>query len=363
MANKLNIYACSGIGAAAESRKYDYWLDNTQTVSNTQAVNTLLALINEQNAEIMYLRNIDQAGIIERLNYIDLLSVCLVRAQLHDKDTDGLVRDGMVIGSMVADGLFSYNETDYDKRDNHLDALLAAADELFVSASNLQPSEEFTAWWNEYVIKRNRVGLSKEKQQAVTAALSSGGVGASDYNENKDLAEYLNNASDYFLYTYFTPDQVSVLPRTVKTKKKQQDKIYNYCKGLFVDVYGSQAEMDRIIRTQLIARYGETPEQVCTEIASGLRGAIGFSWAIFLKIMALIVVPIVIAAINAICDACARTNEAKYAAVDKIAIDGGVPNEDDWSGLSTTGSTSLMGGGSLWMWLIGGLGLWWILKK
>ena len=54
MAERLKIYACSGIGESAEPQQkmWDYWTDNTDCVSNTQAVNTLIALINRNYIEV-----------------------------------------------------------------------------------------------------------------------------------------------------------------------------------------------------------------------------------------------------------------------------------------------------------------------
>ena len=46
MSEKLKIYACSGIGSTDPQKPVEYFTDGTSTVSNTQAVNTILARIN-----------------------------------------------------------------------------------------------------------------------------------------------------------------------------------------------------------------------------------------------------------------------------------------------------------------------------
>ena len=74
MANKLKIYACSGIGN--ENVRYTYWLDNTKTVSNTMAVNTLLALINRNNIEILRLVTMTNEQKLANLNDIDVYVLC-----------------------------------------------------------------------------------------------------------------------------------------------------------------------------------------------------------------------------------------------------------------------------------------------
>ena len=60
MSEKLKIYACSGIGET-DKKTSAYWTDGTNSVSNTQAVNTLLAKINLAWAEYTNMRDLSQA--------------------------------------------------------------------------------------------------------------------------------------------------------------------------------------------------------------------------------------------------------------------------------------------------------------
>ena len=83
MANRLKIYACSGIGQT-EQGTWNYWLDNTETVNNTQAVNTLLALINRNYIEVTRLRGMSDADKIANLNDIDVYVLCLTQ-RLNDR--------------------------------------------------------------------------------------------------------------------------------------------------------------------------------------------------------------------------------------------------------------------------------------
>lgn len=363
MADKLKIYACSGIGETPAGRKWEYWTDNTVTVRNTQAVNTLLALINEKYTELAFLRTLTDEQAIKNLNAIDLYVVCLDAAQRLSEQPDQLHLAGVAISVMYSEGAFSSNVLDEAERDRNLDQLITTARQKQAAAGWIKsPDEKFMSWWSQYVDALNKVGLSDEEQEIVTDALDAAkvsGIGASDYNENADLAKYLNNAGEYFMYRYFTEEQLASLPRVFTTKKKQQDKIYNYCKGLFTQTYGTQDAMDRIIRSKIIEQSGDTPENVCATIADSKRKVAGIgviTVAEIITIITSIVVPVVVAIIGAICDAVAKKNADKYAAINQMAIDGGVPNEEDLKGIDYSSlKTSSLGGGNLGMLAAGGV--------
>lgn len=345
MANKLKIYACSGIGDAGEQRGYSYWMDNTNTISNTQAVNTLLSLINLKYSEIQYLRNITDDEINKNLNAIDLYSVSLMYAESMSNNIDGLKHAGQVIGTLYANGLFNYDSIDENERDLHLDEIFDKVSKAMQdNEMPLAPADDFVKWWNSTIIERNKVGLTDRQQSAITEAMKDGKIGAS-WQDNKELAQYLNNAGDYFLYTYFTDEQVNQLPRVFKTKRKQQKKVYNYCLPLFETTSGDKSQMDRIIRAKLVERYGEQPETICQLIVDGKIDVSGIGEAVtvtmvgtitlteFLTILTTIVIPALIAIITAICDAVAKSKASQFAAIDQMAIDGGCPNANDFDGL------------------------------
>jgi hypothetical protein len=71
MPGKLKIYACSGIGDV-QDKAVAYWTDNTRTIDNTQAVNTLLALINRNYIEVARLHGMSPVDKIANLNDIEL---------------------------------------------------------------------------------------------------------------------------------------------------------------------------------------------------------------------------------------------------------------------------------------------------
>ena len=228
-------------------------------------------------------------------------------------------------------------------------------------------SMEFMAWWKENVEDRNTVGLNFGQQQNVRKAMKSAvsGIGVVDesWKQNADLAEYLTRGSEYFLYTYFTDEQIKKLPTVFKAKRSKQLRTYNYCKALFVDVYGSEAEMQEIIRAGIIDYFSVTPEDVCADIVAGKREAKGVGQIATEIIVALIsaAVTVVVAIITAICEAVAKTNVAKYGALDAQIVETSVPDPDDYEGLDM-GSTS-QSGNSWIKYLAIGAGLLLLLKK
>lgn len=327
MSEKLRIYACSGIGAV--KNEYDYWLDNTSTVSNTQAVNSLLAKINLAYTEAMYLQ-LTEEEIAERLDLIDQYSVCLYFAQKYQENSEELYAAGRAIGSMLKSGAFISNSLDNQERDANLDALIARAESM-INGDALERNPEFVDWWQENIIAKNIVGLSQEQQQAVTDALESNSVNG--YEENADLSKYLNNGGLYFLYTYFTKQQLAKLPYVFTRKAKVQNNVYNDCKRAFVGVYGTEAEMKSIIRAGIIKESGDTPENLCKGIYDNFvkQEGVGIIWGATAIVNLILGLATVLASIiGAICAAVAQVKVAEIEQVNVEAAQGACPNESDY---------------------------------
>ena len=369
MASKLKIYACSGIGAV-KSETYNYWTDNTNTLSNTQAVNTLLANINLNLAELENLE-LGREDVIRKLNEIDFYVVCLHAAQSYSDDLEH-AKD--VIGRMIELDLFNCQETENTERDEHLDETLNTFEVwMGIEMPSQYSADGFRTWFDENVISRNVVGLTKQQQAKVESALSQAavsGIGDTELNwqDNKELAEYLTKGSTYFLYTYFTNAQLNSLPdynrRRFTLKKKQQLATYNYCKSLFVGIYGSEKEMQQIIRAGIIGRFKDSPEQVCADIAAGKRNVegIGLATEIIVAIIGA-AVSVTLAIIDAICKAVANSKASQYAAIDEKAIESSCPNEEDYDGLlGESASASSKGGSVLPIILAAGAGLYFLTK-
>lgn len=348
MADKLKIYACSGIGEAQADAPVRYWTDGTNTISNTQAVNTILAKINLLYIQATRLNGLSQKDKIHIYNEIDLLSVALDLLRRYKDDADMMQRAGVVLSVMVHNGDFHFENLDTDQRSDHLDNLITKANDLCNDGMDIH-SEDATVveWWQKNIIARNKVGFNFGEQQKIRKAMKKAvsGIGAVDPNWQKDadLAEYLTKGSEYFLYLYFTDAQLAKLPYVFSKKAKRQLGTYNYCKDLFVGVYGSETEMQDIIRAGIIDYFQETPEQVCDDIIAGKRDASEIGAIAATALVAIIngVFALVTGIIVAICTMVAQTKVAEYQAIDQQAINASTPNGDDFDGLGFGSKTQL----------------------
>lgn len=333
----LKIYACSGIGETEDIR---YWSDNTDIAANTQAVNTLLSLINLTYAEATCLR-IPESEKIDKLNKIDLYTVSLQAAYKYKDDPVALHRAGEIIGTMVKEGLFNSKTLNLKKRDTNLDEMLQiAADMMQQDRSELHPDDEFMAWYFDYVEIRNKVGLTKAQQsrgQEVLQEASVSGIGANNKNweEDVNISDYLLNASDYFLYLFLTDEQVKNLSYAIKVKRRTQYSIYNFCKAVFTKLYGSEDAMLNIIRTGIIQESGDTPENLCAQLCEieAENKSIGFVWteaAVIALISGIIAfLGLAVECIKAVLNYSQRVKEARYEALNDEIIAGGAPSTDD----------------------------------
>lgn len=343
MASKLKIYACSGVDAINESA-FDYWLDNNANIlRNTQAVNTLFALIDGLYANLRY-GSYTPAEQVRILNSIDLYSVALFYAQNMQNSMDDLKTVGRVLGSLLQEGVFEYESLDNEERDKHLDDLYEIVEEALKRGDEYKGDPNFSAWWQQNVIARNKVGMTNAEitrfEECIAnafAGLKQIGVIDESYKE-QEWAKYIDHAGDYFLYIFFTQKQLAKLPKRFTDKALKQKEIYNYCKSFFVNVYGSEAEMLNRIRTNIIKDLKATPEQICAEIASGKREepkGVGEIIALLTAITKLIatIAPIIIALIYGIVDYCKTANANKYKAIDEQTVKQNILDEDDFNGL------------------------------
>lgn len=340
MSGKLKIYACSGV--SDEQGTFNYWTDNTDTLSNTQAVNTLLALINRNYIEVNCLRAMTPADKIANLNDIDVYTVCLQAAERFKDDDKALKHAGQVIGAMMAEGAFKYDSLMNTERDVHLDQLIDRFNEICNDGMPLGKIDlSFVEWFDQTVVARNKVGLTEEQQQKVQKALDEAvaGIGAADerWKEDKNISKYLLDAATYFLYTYLTDAQLRSLPAVFKYKRAKQVQVYNYCKQYFVGVYGSENEMREIIYSGIVAKFGETPEQVCADIVAGKREAVGIATEVVVALIGA-AVSIVTALIPAMLSAIGTIISAKYGTIKKDIVNSSCPNPEDFDEVGTGSS-------------------------
>lgn len=335
MDNKLKIYACSGIGAA-ENKSVSFWTDDTNSIDNTQAVNTLLALINSKYILATKLANVSKQEKIYLLNDIDILSVCLEIAKRYSNNNEMLHRGGEVIGEMIEQGAFDNNSINADQREEHLEELVEQAMVLIEDNMPIEQSNaEFMQWYSTNVEQRNKVGLNDIQQKAVRKAIKKvSGIGTAEWMSNEELQEYLLKGSEYFLYLYFTDEQLDKLPSVFKIKRQKQKRTYNYCKSMFVDIYGSEEEMQSIIYAGIVDYFSETPEDVCTKIANYKSiKQIGVLTGAEIVSIITAVLALVGTIIASICSAVSQVNVAKYGALDDKIVEESVPAPEDMGNL------------------------------
>lgn len=329
--NKLKIYACSGVGKAQPVASVDYWLNNTQTTTNTQAVNTLLARINLAAAEYNNLELPDDEK-AKLLDTIDFYAVCLVYANMYKDNLSKLHHAGEVIGRLYELGTFVNTSISNAERDENLDAILDKVDSIL--SEDITAPDKFMQWWKTTIEDKNKVGMTEKQQKLWSRIAENSGVGYADYNSNKDLSNYLNNGGTYFLYTYLTDKQLKSQSPVIRNKAAIQKRVYQWCKGSFVGVYGSEKDMQDIIRAGIIRDFKDTPENVCASI-SDKNGGIGLTASAIVSIITALV-PLILGIITAICSYCAEVKQAEFAAVDLESAKEGTPNPDDYSGYETT---------------------------
>jgi len=350
MSNKLKIYGCTGVGETDNTGLYKYWLDNTKTVSNTQAVNRLLATINYKYVQATYQRGLSNEQIAQLLDDIDILSICLYYAKEYANDPTQLHHAGIVIGALVNKGIFKYESVDGKERDSHLDDLFTKVEDLM--NEDYKENKDFMQWWKSDVEDAEVVGMSDDEQTTITDALKESSVSAVGDADDKtifddpDIGNYLTNAGTYFLYTYFTEEQYAKITtkrnvRIFKRKAITQNNLRKYCTQVFIQkAYGDASYLDTLIRTGIIKDFGADPETVCEDIATRKRDLNGsVSAAIALTVAQIVKIIIVaigafVAIVKAIVDAIAKVKIAKYESLNQEAVEDSCPNEDDYDGLN-----------------------------
>lgn len=316
MADGLKIYACSGFGGVgATGTDFNYWLDNTETVTNTCAVNVLLAQLNLLFTELQYDTELSDEEILYSLNLIDLYAVCLQFAKNQRTDTNELSRAGRIIAQMVEDGEFNYNSLDNDERDKNLDMLIATAETLFLAGENPTVNNEFYRWYIENVLELNYQGLTEEQQRAAREVIVKNGeiygIGATE----QDAGTYLNKSGAYHIYEYIDNNTLKKLPKKIQWKEGQQQKMYSFTQKVYAPLYGGKkASVDSVLYAGFCSTYKGTPKAVIKSITGGNAKSelgVGIATQIIVAIISA-VVSIIIAVITAICEYAAKAVQVKY---------------------------------------------------
>lgn len=347
MADRLKIYACSGLEDSAKSSVggYKYWSDGSDPVNNTQAVNSLIAKINLCRSELINLAGLTEEDKIDLLNEIVFYNVCLYFEREYADDTKMLNKAGMAI-SKVFDGNKAYNTSlTVNNYSAYVDSLVSQVISAMDGNSILMMPKNFGTWWQKNVTNLNKIGLSENTRLTVRNAIvkrrESVGAARDGWQNDENIGEYLTNASEYFLYTYFTDAQLKKLPYVFRFRRKRQEYVYNYCKPFFVGVYGTEEDFQNVIRGGIVGYFKHQPEEVCAKIVNGDEienigtgeEAAAAAWGAA-EIVAVITacLSLVGSIILAIIDLVKQTKIAEEKSIDKDAANAGVPHPEDSKG-------------------------------
>lgn len=323
MNNGLKIYVCSGVGSV-DINSYKYWTAGTKDYENSPAINSLLSQINALNVDATYL-DLTQEEKIFCYNKIDFLTVCLVFAQSKLANE----QKASVLQKMYDDDAFSFDSFNDSKREEHLNSLIEQAlsdDKMYAQSGDIYK------WFTTDIAQHNDVLFSSEQQKKIAAAINSiSGVGATDFGS---LTEYIEQAGQYFLYRFIPENKRSGLSGTIKNRIKKQDEFYQYVLNNFVPAYGTQADLDRLIRTNIISNYKTTPEKAVEALlkGEGVGDVVAVTAIVQLVLLILSCISAFVGIAAAILSSCkeviAAKATAKYAVPENV--ESGCPAASDW---------------------------------
>lgn len=335
MSEKLKIYACSGLGIGATNRAKEWIAEGTSAATNTQAMNSMLSYINLLATE---LRNPDiwtKEEYLYKLNEFDLACVCFYYARLFKDNTEKLSMAGKCIAEYKRQDGFNSNNSDVEWHEQHVDKIIDDIDAMLLSDDkNIDPEVEFVDWWQKEVVEKNVVGLSD------------GRVGATITTDYGDLNKYLYDGGTYFLYLYIPEKKRASLPYRIRKKIRKQQEVYDYCKKCFCPeyggIYGSEADMQRVIRAGIIEDFKQTPENIAKDIVDKI--SIGQLSATVIAAIITAVTTLVIAILGLIINYASAVAAAKYAEPEDPQV--GMAEGDDFMSAGTTdwGKWILFGG-------------------
>lgn len=305
MRDGLKIYACSGFGVGTAPAEFTYWLDNTNTLTNTCAVNSLLSDINFVAAKLQYDTTLTSEDVVTALNMIDLYTVCLYGAEEYHAEE--LARYGRIVAAMVADGRFANSSTDNNERDAYLDELIAEANTRFADGEDYEGVGDTWDWFYTHVLSLDYVGLTEAQREDVrNAMLVSPGVSGTT---EQDAAVALTDSGAYYLYTYMSPEQARKIGKVVYAKRRKETEVYNYVLDAYIEFYGSKEAVDKLIYTGICKQYKSTPEAVVRDLTNKSKG-VG-ELAVIIGIIASIVT-ILSTVLSIVLTICGAALQAKY---------------------------------------------------
>lgn len=158
----------------------------------------------------------------------------------------------------------------------------------------------------------------------------------SGWMRNETLRKYLGTSKDggcaeYFLYIFIPESDLAKYNVTIYRKRQGQLKTYAYVRELFVGHdYGTESELQSIIRNGIEKTFGLSVETVLDEIRTGKRESIGIAVELIIAII-YAVASIVVAVISGVIQYAQSVNVAKYTAPTYQELEDSAPAVTDFT--------------------------------
>lgn len=158
----------------------------------------------------------------------------------------------------------------------------------------------------------------------------------SGWMRNETLRKYLGTSKDggcaeYFLYIFIPESDLAKYNVTIYRKRQGQLKTYAYVRELFVGHdYGTESELQSIIRNGIETTFGASVETVLDEIRTGKRESIGIATEVILAIISA-VVTVVLAVISGVIEYAQSVKIAKYTAPTYQELEDSAPAATDFT--------------------------------
>lgn len=346
MNNRLNIYACSGVGAVRAPKIEDrlvYELEGSNTLENTRAMNMLLSQINYYRSMYQY-ASVDKA---DALNKMDLYAVCYWFAKKYRNNKSMLEHIGVNIAIAVADDCFKSSSTELSDHAEKMESLISRIENETGSEEKADP--ETLKWWREYVVGMDMDAADRKQRVVLKDAIRRGasvsGLDQFGIDEDSDLSKFLNDAGSYFTYyRCLTRNEARRISRQAAYKWDGQKAVYDYCVNAFVGIYGTEESLIRIIDAGIMQTYERGLEQAHDELVSGAAYQTEKVGSLSVTVICAIIsaiVAVLTAVIGGIIEYAKKRVEAKYKVPENT--DDYILAYDDWEGGYTT---TTAGGGS-----------------
>lgn len=158
----------------------------------------------------------------------------------------------------------------------------------------------------------------------------------SGWMRNETLRKYLGNSKDggcaeYFLYIFIPESDLAKYNVTIYRKRQGQLKTYAYVRELFVGHdYGTESELQSIIRNGIETTFGVSVETILDEIRTGKRESIGIATEVIVAIISA-VVTVVLAVISGVIQYAQSVKIAKYTAPTYQELEDSAPAATDFT--------------------------------